>query len=510
MKKAFSKLAGVMLVIVLILMGCSSNNGNNESSPGNSPGSSGASPSKTNQTPPVELIMLFPGAEDAAKDLDLVEEEINKISVPKINAKINIMLINAGAWMQQTTLMLAGNEQMDLMYTNTTDYGYANLVSKGQLTAMDDLLASDGQGILAALDPIYIDSPRIEGKVYGIPSLKNMASAKGLVMDKEVAEKSGIDYKAIQSMDDLDAVFAKIKADNPDVTPLVANGSGGSIVKLIYAALFDTLGDNLGVIRIDDKERKVLNMYETPEYMDLVKRARGWFSAGYINKDAATTKESSTGMVRAGTAFSYFSNTKPGTEVEHGTLIGKPVVVGSLYPPTYTKAGSLFTIPKNSKYPDKAMQFLNLMYTDADIINLLHYGIEGKHYKHITDKLVGFADGVDASNSGYNLQAGYMLGNQFLADVWEGNDEDVWVQTDEFNKSAIFSPAVGFTYDAEPVKTEVAAVTNVVNQYAVALETGTVDPEKVMPEFIQQMKAAGIDKIVAEKQRQIDAFFKDK
>jgi putative aldouronate transport system substrate-binding protein len=45
-------------------------------------------------------------------------------------------------------------------------------------------------------------------------------------------------------------------------------------------------------------------------------------------------------------------------------------------------------------------------------------------------------------------------------------------------------------------------------QYANALETGTIDPKDKLAEFISKLKAAGIDKIIAEKQKQLDAWAK--
>ena len=101
-----------------------------------------------------------------------------------------------------------------------------------------------------------------------------------------------------------------------------------------------------------------------------------------------------------------------------------------------------------------------------------------------------------------------MLGNQFLSYIWNGDDPKLWEKMNAFNKSAVMSKALGFSFNAEPVKTEVAAVTNVQNQYKVGLETGTLDPEVKLPEFVKALKAAGIEKIIAEKQKQLDEWAK--
>jgi putative aldouronate transport system substrate-binding protein len=65
---------------------------------------------------------------------------------------------------------------------------------------------------------------------------------------------------------------------------------------------------------------------------------------------------------------------------------------------------------------------------------------------------------------------------------------------------------MGFSFDQEPVKTEVAAVQNVMAQYRKALENGASDPVTILPEYQAKLRAAGLDKIIAEKQKQLDAW----
>jgi putative aldouronate transport system substrate-binding protein len=39
-----------------------------------------------------------------------------------------------------------------------------------------------------------------------------------------------------------------------------------------------------------------------------------------------------------------------------------------------------------------------------------------------------------------------------------------------------------------------------------ALNTGSVDPDVFLPEFIEKLNSAGMDKIIAAKQEQLDAW----
>ncbi|OKP70369.1 hypothetical protein A3842_24710 [Paenibacillus sp. P3E] len=81
------------------------------------------------------------------------------------------------------------------------------------------------------------------------------------------------------------------------------------------------------------------------------------------------------------------------------------------------------------------------------------------------------------------------VGNNALTKVWEGTAPDIWEQTKECNKSATFSKALGFSFDTSPVKTEVASVS-------------------ILDEFLGKLKSAGLGTIIAEKQKQLNAWAK--
>src|SRR5699024_119062 len=95
-----------------------------------------------------------------------------------------------------------------------------------------------------------------------------------------------------------------------------------------------------------------------------------------------------------------------------------------------------WTIPENCEYPEKAMQMLDLMYSDETVMNLLALGIEGEHYQVLDSGLIDYPEGVTGETSGYNLNYGWMFGNQFITYVWNGDSPTIWEETDTFNKDA--------------------------------------------------------------------------
>ena len=68
------------------------------------------------------------------------------------------------------------------------------------------------------------------------------------------------------------------------------------------------------------------------------------------------------------------------------------------------------------------------------------------------------------------------------------------------------SPVTGFTFDANPVKTELANCSAVISEFVPVLSNGAGDPAELLPQFLSRLENAGIDTIIAEKQAQLDAW----
>lgn len=498
MKKGITSATALILGSMLVLSACGSSGGSTKSG-----GESSAKPAEK----PVELNVAYPIFGAVPKELSVVQDAINKISLQKINATVKLTPISFGSWEQQVNLMLSSNEKLDLMVV--TSNLYSGFVAKGQIIPLDQMLDKQGAGIKQSMDPAYLNATKISGKVYAVPTVRDFASNNGLTMRKDLVDKYQIDVTKIKTLDDVEATLKLIKSKEPNLNPLVPGNIGKSMLDSYRT--FDMLGDSIGVLPNFDNNMKVVNLYETPEYAAFVKKMRSWYTEGLIMKDAATNKTSQFDLLKSDRAFAYFSNMKPGFEQQESKSSGVPVVTASLLQPVSTTSNVtsiMWGIPINSKIPEKSMEFLNLMYTDKEMINLFDWGVEGKHYVVKSDNVIDFPQGIDAKTSGYSLNMGYLFGNQFLSYVFNGDDPKIWEKMAEFNKSALKSKALGFTFDASSIKAEYAAVTNVVTQYKLALETGSVDPDSILPDFISKLKAAGIEKIIAEKQKQLDEWAK--
>ena len=501
--KAISIVVTVIFLSVLLMTGCGSQS--NTTTTGQPTKTETVQKADTGKTElaPYELTVVLRSVDK--KDKDLVEAKMSDLVKSKINATVKFIFINSANWLQQTNLMSAGNEKMDVMWTSSF-YGYSSVVSKGQVLPLDELIGNYGKDISSVLGEKTLNACKIDNKLYAVPSTRDMAADFGVIVRKDIAAKYNIDLTKIKTMDDLTPVFKTVKENEESLTPTAGFTSGNTAVGYILRGFFDPLDDRFGVLRLKDNNLKVINLYDTPEYSEFVNIMRKWYLAGYNSKDAATTTEDPKNLMRVDKLFSYFHSFKPGIENQESMLAGKDLAAVRLTDAvanTSTITVMMAAIPKSSQNPERAMMLLNLWYSDKDLVNLFDNGIEGTHYVKDADGFISYPSNVDSKSTGW-LSNNYLIGNNYLSLLWKGYEADVWKKTEEFNNSAKMSNAMGFSFNAEPVKTELAAVSSVVDEYRMGLETGTLDPAVKLQEFNTKLKAAGIEKVIAEKQSQLD------
>lgn len=508
-KKSASFLVSMIMAIALLVTACG---GNNTPAPTNTPANTGTNNGETpavtepaeSELDPYQLTIVYPGTPQ--KDEALIEEELNKLLTEKINATIDLMPIDWGAWDEKVNLMIASREEVDIIFTAQWN-GHANNVGKGAFIALNDLIAQYGEGITSSQDPAFLEGAKIDGKNYGVPTTKELAAAGGIVYRKDVAEELGIDMSTVKTIQDLDAVYAVVKEKRPDLVPLYISSTDNTFNAHFFGN-YDYLGDATipGAIFKDGTDTKVSAVEETQRYLDTVKVTRDFFNKGYINADAATSKVAAPDAWKAGIVFSAIESLKPGKDEEVASAAGLSGKLGQIQLTEKTiatseTAGSMLGISSTSQNPERAMMFINLLHKDKDINNLINFGIKDTHYT-LNGEIMTKTDRTGDYSPGH----AWMFGNQFLNYLWDTEDPQKWEKFKEFNTGAVKSPALGFVFNSEPVKNEVGALANVIKQYQIAIDRGAVDVDKVLPEYIAALKAAGLEKVIAEKQTQFDTF----
>ena len=492
------KAMALLLVSVMagsMLAGCGSDNASSSND-----GSSKSADSSNQDSYTVKI--LAPG-DASTDDCAKISEAASKITEEKFNTKVELTRVGFGSYDQQVNLTLASSEKLDLMYEYCGNVTSA--ISSGQIVPITDYLDSYGSDMKSQISDSDWKCVTFNGDIYGVPANKEKATGWGFAMNKEMADATGIDYSSIKTEEELEPLLEKVKEMYPDVYPIVSNNGSMSLM-----TDQDDLGGDIGSLESASGDNTtVINYYGTDEYMNEMKLRYDWAQKGLLMPDASTSTENANSLIGAGKGFGRFTNTKPGIEKEMEKEVGKEVVVLEMVKPytTTTRVDIVWYVPHNSEKPERAVQVLNEIYTNPDLANLFINGLEGKHYEFVDKEkgIVNYPEGVNASNTGYTSLP-WEWPNETISYIWEGLDSDIWDQIQEFNKDATVSPAKGFAWDNTEVQNEVTACANVVAKYGPALECGSLDPETTIPKFLDELKAAGADTIIAEKQKQLDAW----
>ncbi|HAT88802.1 MAG TPA: ABC transporter substrate-binding protein [Roseburia sp.] len=471
-------------------------------------GSKDSAKNNGNGDEPYTVTMVLNGS--TQPDEERIEQKINEILEPELNANLDIVVLPWASASQQLQLMLSGDEKIDVFYTQATNA--VQYMNAGQIVDMSELIDKYGTNIKQIYGEDIAKINQVEGFVYGVPNQIERGSIPAIFMRKDLVEKYNIDTTQIKEPKDLESVFETVKAGEPDMIMLYSSSENDAPATRLFRG--DTLSDNnyLGVLMDQTNSTKLENFFATDWFKDTTTMLHNWYQKGYISQDAGTNTENWRTVCKAGNLFSLFFSYHPGTPVEFESSTGydfeivpfynEPIINSSSY------NGVTFSIAQNSENPEKTMEVLDYIYGSSEIMNLLNWGEQDKDYviEDADNGIINFPEGITSDNAGYNLNLGWELPNQFIAYKWTGSDPQLWEKMEEFNGSAKSSKAVGFLFDSSNCSSEIAALSNIVKQYSGALYSGSGDPDELIPELLEALDDAGINEVIQAKQEQLDAF----
>ncbi|WP_433707389.1 ABC transporter substrate-binding protein [Paenibacillus illinoisensis] len=481
-RKSFSLVLALLMAVTLVLSACG--------------GSESASESGGAGDDSVELIWYTIGTPQ--KDVNKVMEEVSKYTKEKINATVTMKMVDWGDYPQKMQVNVASGEPMDILFTSSGGFDYVQNARKGAFLELDELLPKYGKDLMDTIDPAFLSGSKVDGHNYGIPANKELPQQEVWRFNKTLLDKYNLDISNIRTLDSLEPLLKTIKENEPSVTPFAMDKNYVPYVP------YDYVIQNLPMaIKLDTTDYKLVNILETPEMKEALTTMNKYYKAGYVSAEAATTG-STNDLTTSGNWFLDRAQTQPLADNQWSASYGYPVVSTPASDAIITNTsvqGSIMAISANSEYPEKAMEFLNLLNTDPVLRNMVDSGIEGTHYKKVDETHMENL----AESKNYDMPS-YSLGNNMLLYLNNNDPDNKWDEFKKFNAEGVNSPILSFNFDASNVSTELTAVQNVKEQYWAALMTGTLDPATNLDQVIEKFNQAGLEKVMAEAQSQLDAW----
>ena len=499
------KLAAMMLAAALAA-GCLAGCGSQESSGGAGTGQTGDSgqtaetvggevaDSQDEETVTLKWVIAL----DPQNDQDMVMEEVNKLLKEKINVQLELIPISLGEYDERTQLMISTNEDYDIIWTGSWKNNYKTAINQEAYLPLDELLQSEAGDKLREVIPEWLWSAgKLNGVQYCIPNLQSCCDQWGFYIQKEYADKYGLDPDSIKSARDLESFLQQIHDNEPDLIPMREDnmenwcGTTGTHEAMLLNSW----------VRVSYDDSTVFDMFERDK--ELYQMVNEWYHKGYLRSDLATVADNSTDVV-TNKYVCRLAKYKPSGAAEDTAAygveyIGIPLADATMDGTQCTSTMSAISV--NCEHPDKAMELLALVYSDPEIFNMLVYGLEGVHYDKVSENRIELKD-----NSGYYYgNRAWELGNQFEAWLLPENEDDVWEETAKMNEDSIKSPYMGFVVDTTDLSSEVAQLTAVVDEYKGNLYI-TDDFEGVWAEFKEACDVAGLQTFKAAAQEQLDAW----
>lgn len=467
----------------------------------------------------VALKWMYHGS--TVTDDKAVMEKVNAYLKEKINVKLEMIWCSWANFDERVQLAINGGDAIDIYFTSswTPNDEYSAMAKKGAFVRLDNpddnLLQKYAPNLFSSLHPVLADAAMTEGAdgmgIYAVPTYKEIAQQNTWDLNTNMLKKYGYTPDDVKDFYEFGPMLEKIKqgegknfyplSPEPAVMERMVNSNdmidGNSLLTYEFDGVDPTKSGT-----------EIKSRYETPGYKKFVEKMREYYQKGYISPEMGNAQTMNTARTAAQDTAQYAIGTQsysPGYEFQVSPLrkidvVFKPSQTGIIS--TTSARGAMQAISTASKDPGRALLFLNLVNTDSTLFTLLEYGLEGVHYTKESDGRVTFDTDKRATFNPWRAGMGKLAN----LPVMSNEPANLWELFDKFNNEAKPVPILGWAFDQEPVRNEVASLGNIVTEYRDALNAGTVDPAVKLPEFINKLKANGIDKVVAEANKQAQAF----
>jgi putative aldouronate transport system substrate-binding protein len=460
-----------------------------------------AAPLMSPEIAPIVLTWRLPG--EAPPDEALIEGALNAMpQVQNLGLSIDLAFSGSEAYPETLGAIISQGLPCDLAYTSS-DLEYARLAGQGVFIPLDELVNNFAPDIFMMVPKPAWDMARVNDLVYAVPALTGWGEAYGVIADQQILEKYQVDLNSLNNYSSLEAVLQSVLQGEPALAK--------KLVGEIWA-----IGDPRswgyepvslpGVVRMSDPQKQVVNWYATPEYLLAVELANRLHQAGYT-PDQPLIPANLLEARKQGEYPFHMAIYRPDLLAQMNRDEGRVHLGKTLQPILLSGVlNHLSAICANTQSAERALQFLDLVYTDEAVFNTLAKGVEGVHWgwQDIGRKIIARATG-----SGWTPEGDWLFGNPMLAYAEDSGEVGMWQAVKRQNDGARIPVDGAFSFDPAAVAAQIETVQSLIVQYDNPMRWGLVlpgDPHAGIETFNRMLQGAGLDQVLQEMQRQLDAY----
>ena len=455
---------------------------------------------------------------DAPADMDKVLEEANnKYLIPNLNTTLEIKFLNWSDYQTKYYLVLAGGEDVDLIYTASWCY-YNEEAAKGAFKELDmDFVQKYLPYTYEQQPEVSWEQAKIGDKLYAVP--KGNASFSNY--DFIVARKDLIDKYGLTEPEDWETFkeflteLAKVQGETGVIALNTNANRNQTLEPYLQAKGYDYFTEGFDYFyNAENKEElpawhSVIYLYTSDLYLEYAKEMAELAKAGVWSKDAINDTNDATAYFENGTSGCIgwnFSAIDAGEKMEKVGLGTFAVydVSPDIHMARSRYNGDMIAIATNSKQPERAALVLDYMKSDVDLNRTMLGGIRGEHWDLNEE---GQREVLDAAEN-YSWNSWAWALNRADEPVMAGTDERRLAITESIDSRELFAEVAGFTFDSSSVATELSVVNSIVDEYEYSFSLGIYgdNTEAKFNEFKSKLEAAGLDKVTEAMKTQYEAF----
>lgn len=361
--------------------------------------------------------------------------------------------------------------QLDIFVVDDYDK-YLELVSNDELAPMNEYLSYDSKALTKYIYPTFLSAASVGKNTYGIPTnyaLDNEFTY--FVYNKNLLNKYGYSASDLTNYSSLDEYLSLIKNNEPGVWPIsgACELAGAEVYEdsfLAVARQFNTVGTN------------ILPTFMEQRYINHLKAVKNYANKGYYPSQPVQNARYAIEIVKSSELLEH-EWTENGTTYETYLYDVHRVSGDEAFK-------SAMCISSLSTYKARAMEIITLFNTNAELANLLQYGISGTNYYYDTE-----TGSVTMLNDSYTMNT-YHTGNTYIKYPLAGN-EDYVEKAKVSNMQTAPSAFLGFNpvFDDIEDKSTYEAVKAICKAAQKAIDDGTMDIDTAVSYARRELVALG-------------------